>query len=159
MSGKPKWPGFYFISSWRKLLEARRYVCPLVVNEPKKKKWSKLFAKCLPRDKFSWNHNKPLYIALHSKLAQAAHIDLLKITLCFLWVRRAIYSPRTLYQTTAVSLWAFHFSSDVDGFHSKLASLWGVVSFFDSHYSTNFNNILTAECTSTPGNIPYPRHG
>ena len=114
--------GFYFISSSSRKLKAKE-ICPLV-NElekkgKRKKNRSKIFAKCVPREKFSWFHNKPLVVYSHT------NIDLLKIPLCFFEFATAcnLFPPlgrKTAKQNISVLLQKFKYSSPTCTFQVKL---------------------------------------
>ena len=76
--------GFYFISLQRGQGRDMSILCEWTKKE-RKKNQSKIFTKCVPRDRFSWNQNKPLYTNIYRPTQNL---------IVFLWVRSAIYFPR-----------------------------------------------------------------
>ena len=83
VSSRPMW-GFTSFSFKGGRGRDMSILCEWTKKE-RKKNQSKIFTKCVPRDRFSWNQNKPLYTNIYRPTQNL---------IVFLWVRSAIYFPR-----------------------------------------------------------------
>ena len=146
---QPKW---VLLHLFLKKAPRSRYVCPLVVNEPKKKIGASYSPNVSPEISLAEITTSPLYIALHSKLntyrPTQNHI------VFSLSTQGNLFPPHTLPNNCCQPV-SFPFQFRHRWVPFQIGIIVGCcVLLLQSHYSTNFNNILTAEssiCTFMPG--------